>query len=131
MRKLSANDQQTAYFWPAQVFAVTTYGADYSQVDNASGKSTETAKRAFVPSSLDIDEFEEALANKLNTQFAGSTLPMPRVLVEKVDAIYQINLRSGAVQYGNFLKINTPDIERYQLEELNNVVADVWISLVL
>lgn len=156
MRKLSANAQQTissfssglsaaillivlislvlfivlkgsAYFWPAQVFGVTTYDADYRPIDNAPGKPRETLQRVFVPSSLDIDKFKKALANKLNTQFAGSNLPMPRMVVKKMDEIYQINLRSGAIQYGDFQQINTPDREHDQLETLNKVVADVAI----
>lgn len=156
MRKLSANDQQTissftsglsaaillivlislvlfivlkgsAYFWPVQVYAVTTYDADYSHIDDSPNYASDSARRAFVPSERDIDEFSEAITNKLNTQFVGSNLPMPRIVVEKVDAIYQINLYSGAIQYGNFQQINTPDSERYPLDELNNVVSDVTI----
>lgn len=156
MRKLSANDQQTissfssglsaaillivlislvlfivlkgsAYFWPVQVYGVTTYDADYSHIDDGSDYALDSARHAFVPSALDIDEFNEALTNKLNAQFAGSNLPMPRIVVDKDDALYKINLYSGASQYGNFQQINTPDSERYELDELNNVVADVAI----
>lgn len=156
MRKLSANDQQTissfssglsaaillivliglvlfivlkgsAYFWPAQVFQVTTYDADFSDVKGAPDEASASVKRSFVPSSLDVDEFNEAVANKLNVQFASSDLPMPRIVIDKVDTIYQINLRSGAVQYGHFQQINTPDSERYQLNDLSSVVANVAI----
>jgi phosphate transport system permease protein len=36
-------------------------------------------------------------------------------------------LRSGAIQYGNFQQINTPNSEFYQLAELNDVVASVAV----
>jgi phosphate transport system permease protein len=105
----------SAYFWPSQVFKVTTY-------DEASNEAS-----LFVPSSVDIDEFTAALTNKTKEQFANSKQPMPLMVVEQVDAIYQINLRSGAIQYGNFQQINTPNSELYQLAELNDVVASVAV----
>jgi phosphate transport system permease protein len=103
----------SAYFWPSQVFKVTTY--DKSIYESS----------VFVPSSLDIDEFNAALTNKLNAQFFSSKQPMPLIVVEQVDAVYQINLRSGAIQYGNFKQINTPNSELLELAELNDVIASV------
>ena len=105
----------SAYFWPSQVFKVTTYDQSSNGVS------------VFAPSSVDIDEFNAALTNKLNAQFSSSKQPMPLMVVEQVDAIYQINLRSGAIQYGNFTQINTPDSKLYQLAGLNDVVASVAI----
>jgi phosphate transport system permease protein len=105
----------SAYFWPSQVFKVTTYDTPNSEVS------------VFVPSSVNIDEFNQALSDKLDAQFSNSALPMPLIVVEKVDAVYQISLNLGAIQYGNFQQVNTPNSERYQLAELNDVVADVAI----
>jgi len=104
-----------AYFWPSQVFKITTY-------DKINGEVS-----VFVPSSVDIDEFNEALSNKLNAKFFNTTLPVPVMVVEQVDVIYQINLDSGAIQYGNFQLINAPDSEPYQLAELDDVIASVAI----
>ncbi len=102
-----------SYFWPTQVFKVTTNAqlADDSSV--------------FVPSSVDLDEYNQALTTKLTIQFLNSNTPMPQVIAQKVDDVYQINLLSGATKYGHFQKIKTPNSERYQIAELNDVMADV------
>jgi phosphate transport system permease protein len=57
----------------------------------------------------------------------NSSTPIPQVIAQKVDKVYQINLLSGATNYGLFQKIQTPSSERYQIDELNDVMTDVAI----
>ena len=121
----------SAYFWPAQVFQVTTLDSPSveSIAESSSEKHTEgnSESSVFLPSSVSLDEFQLVLKNKLNTQFSGSNLVQPVVSVTKYDDVYQINLLSGAIKYGIFQQINTPDTQRYGLSELDTVVAHVAV----
>lgn len=104
-----------SYFWPSQIFKLTT--TDQFTNNNST----------FVASSVDIEEFNQAMLEKLRAQFLNSSTSIPQVIAQKVDQVYQINLLSGARNYGIFEKIQTPSDQRYQIDELDDLMADVAI----
>jgi phosphate transport system permease protein len=108
----------SAYFWPSQVFKVTTYesGAEL-------GKPVDTGR--FVRSASDIDVFSQSIVDKLDAQFANATLAIPQVVVEKVEDVYQINMHSGAAMHGFFEYISTNENSYRSLDALNDVQTDV------
>jgi phosphate transport system permease protein len=108
----------SAYFWPSQVFKITTY-------ENASEQENPVDTARFVRSGSDIEAFSQSIIDKLDAQFANSTMAMPQVVVEKVDDVYQINMQSGASLHGFFEYITTNDNTFRTLDALNDVLTDV------
>lgn len=105
----------SAYFWPTHVFKVSSIDGEQVQ------------RSLFMPSAVNLQEFQTSLNDKLAIQFSNSPLPAPIMQVQEMKEVYQINLLSGATEYGIFQQINTPNSQRYQLAELHDVIADVAI----
>ncbi|MBF7072018.1 phosphate ABC transporter permease PstA [Glaciecola sp. MH2013] len=105
----------TAYFWPANVFKVTTISAT----------SPSDTGQVFVKSSVDQAEFISALENRLETQFSGNKASMPEFEVEQPTKVYQINLLNGDEKLGVFSRLHTQSGQYEDIQRLAKIKAEV------